>query len=113
MEGHRKFVVASAISRFTTTGSCRTYYPNHDRFHRLIRARVHLLMRNPWRYVDEIARPGFFGELQVIAPAEHRPPFDDIKDGLHFAMMVRAGTRQRVLPPRFLPTACRRPCAHA
>src|SRR6202035_4016360 len=92
MEGHRKFA---------GFGDIEIYYDgflsaaNHDGFDRLVCARVHLLMRYPGRNVDEIARSGFLGKFQMVAPTEASPAFHDVKDGLDLAMMVRGGAGGR------------------
>jgi hypothetical protein len=66
---------------------------DHHGFHRLIRTRVHLLMRHEGRHVDEISGSGFLDELQVIAPAKAGAAANDVQNSLQLNVMVspRAG----------------------
>src|SRR6478752_10185930 len=69
---------------------------NDHGFHRLVGARVHLLMRHEGRHVDEISRPGFLDVFQTIAPAEACASAYDVEDRLQLAMMVRARAGRRL-----------------
>ena len=57
-------------------------------FHRSIRPRVHLLMRNVRRHVDEVPGAGLCNEFQLIAPPESSMSSHDVEDCLQFAMVV-------------------------
>ena len=51
---------------------------------------VDFLVRHKRRNVDEIARPGFVDEFQLLAPAESRAALHYIEDRFQLAMVVRA-----------------------
>src|SRR5205823_4076095 len=63
-------------------------------FDGLIRRRVHFLMGNVRRHVDEIPRAGFFDVFQAITPAKPGAPTDDVENRFELAMMVRARSRR-------------------
>jgi hypothetical protein len=65
--------------------------PDDYGFHRLIYRRIHFLMRNPRRHVDEIPRAGFLDVFQAVAPTEAGTAADDVEDRLHLSMMMGAG----------------------
>ena len=88
MEGHRLLRGFGDVqiddNRFLPTAY-------HDGFNGLIRARVHFLMGNVRRNVDEVAGSGFFGEFEVVAPSHAGTALYDIENGFELAVMVRGG----------------------
>jgi hypothetical protein len=70
--------------------------PHQQAPERLGRARVHLLVRDVGRHVDEVARSGLGRELEPVAPAHPRAPADDVDHALERAVVVRAGPCARV-----------------
>src|SRR6185436_13760688 len=60
-------------------------------FERVIRACVDLLVRHIRRHVDEIARLGFGGEFEMIAPTHASSAFDNVDHTLEFTVMMSAG----------------------
>ena len=93
MEGHRGRICFCNVkvdhNRFLSAA-------NDHRFHRFIGARVHFLMGDPGRDIDEIAGSCFLRKLKAIAPAHSRPALDDVEDGFEFTMMMCAGTSARL-----------------
>ena len=75
-------------SRLTTTGSCPLRHSTHDSGS--VVARVDLLVRHERRHVDEVAGPGFGGELEPIAPLHPRAAADHVDHAFHGAVMMRA-----------------------
>ena len=88
MEGERKVC---------GLGDVQIYYDgflaaaDYDGFDGLVGAGVHFLMGYVGRDIDEIAGAGFFGEFEMVAPAEEGVAFHDVEDGFDCAMMVRGG----------------------
>jgi len=66
---------------------------DNDGFAGFIRPSVDLLMRDVGRDINKIPRPGFAGELEMVAPAHACPAAHNIEDGFKLAMMVRTGFR--------------------
>ncbi|KAK5561408.1 hypothetical protein LTR46_000213 [Exophiala xenobiotica] len=65
--------------------------PHEHTLQLLVLQGVDLLVRHVGRHVDEVARPGFGGELEGCAPSHARPAFDDVDDALEVAVVVGAG----------------------
>src|SRR4030095_5623164 len=55
-----------------------------------ILAGVDFLMRDEWRYIDKIPRPGLGDVLQMITPTHAGTAIHHINDTLQVPMMVRA-----------------------
>jgi hypothetical protein len=78
------------------TGDIEVHYdrflatPHNDGFDRDICACVELLMRDVWRYVDEVARPGLVNKFQLIPPSKPCPSANDVNYSLQFSVMVGA-----------------------
>ena len=66
---------------------------NYYGFDWLVRTCVHLLMRNPWRNVNEIAWSGLFREFQMVAPAETGASTNDVENSLEVAMVMGCSSR--------------------
>src|SRR5688572_1579691 len=63
---------------------------DHHAFERLAAARIDLLVGHERRDIDEVARIGFGGELEPLAPAHPRLAAQHVDDALELAMMVRS-----------------------
>ena len=57
----------------------------------LVPQRIDFLMRHVWRHIDEIPRPCFGGEFQLLAPAHAGFAAEDVDDGLEVPVVVGAG----------------------
>jgi hypothetical protein len=66
--------------------------PDDNRFNGFIGAGIQFLMWNVRRHVNEIAGAGFFGEFEMVTPAEEGVAFHDVQDRLDFAVVVGCGT---------------------
>src|SRR5262249_42159729 len=64
---------------------------HHYAFERLARAGVDLLVRYERRHIDEIARTGFGGELQPLAPTHARLAAHHVDDALQLAVVMCPG----------------------
>src|SRR5207253_166198 len=65
-------------------------------FERFGRASVDFLVRHIRRHIDEVARPRFRGELQVLAPAHARAALHHVDHALEVAVVMRTGLRIRM-----------------
>jgi hypothetical protein len=52
--------------------------PNDHRFYRLVAARIHFLVRDIRRNIDEIARTGLINEFEAVTPSKARSATDDV-----------------------------------
>jgi hypothetical protein len=65
-------------------------------FERLVSAGVDLLMRHIRRNVDEVARPGFSSEFEMIPPTHSRLALDHVDDAFKFSVVMSPGLCIRV-----------------
>ena len=77
------------MSRLTATASPSLRQSTHSSGS--VGAGVDLLVRHVGRHVDEVARAGLGGELQLLAPAHARPAPHDVDHALEVAVVVGAG----------------------
>jgi len=73
---------------------------HHQRFARLMDARVDFLVRHIGRHVDEISRTGFLAEFQSLAPPHAGAAAHNVKDRFEFAVMVGTGLGVRIYDNR-------------
>src|SRR5580698_6950106 len=59
--------------------------------HWFIALGVDLLVGDEWRDIDKVTRPGFFDELEPIAPAHASSPADNVQHSLDISVMMGAG----------------------
>jgi hypothetical protein len=62
---------------------------NHHSFARFVGESVYLLVRHEWRNIDEVTRPGFTAEFEVVSPAHASPAANDVEDGFELAVVMR------------------------
>jgi hypothetical protein len=62
-------------------------------FHGLIRVRIHLLMGNVRRDINEITGPGLFDMLKSIAPTKARCSAHNVEHCFKLAVMMSGGSR--------------------
>ena len=68
---------------------------DHHGLARLVCLRVNFLVRNERWDIDEVARPRFVAELQLLAPTHSGPAADDVQDCLE----LRRGGADTVFAP--------------
>ncbi len=105
MKGHAGIAGLGRFRRFQIQVHYYRLLPasDHDGFTRLISTRVYFLMRHVGRNVDEVARSGFVGEFEFLAPAHAGMSSHDIEYGFEFTVMMRTGLGVRLDDDRSRP----------
>src|SRR5215207_1719206 len=68
----------------------------HDAGQRFVTARINLLMGNERRHIDEVARPSFGYEFEVLSPPHPRTATDYVDHALQFSVVMGTGFGVRV-----------------
>src|ERR1700733_2210556 len=63
---------------------------NHHSFTGFVGKSVYLLVRHEWRNINEVTRPGFTAEFEVVSPAHASLPANDVENGFELAVVMRS-----------------------